>query len=305
MTILKHTRTVQQCDVMDGSDRWEYVGATYGGSDGRLALVDVMPRYAPEGYGAEHRVVQAARTSFGDGLKSIAEDRALIRYLLRNKHTTPFEFVKFTFHVVLPIFVARQWMRHRTGAFNEMSARYVPLDIGNYVPEWRSPPAVGHTKQGSGDSVAADQSEKLDAVCQTAYAASETAYAALLRNAAKEQARVVLPVGAYTQFYWTVDLHNLLHFLELRLDAHAQAEIRAYAVGLMALITPLVPWTVQAFEDYRLRTVTFSASEVSLLQLGYQPTDRDVTTTAEFKALSKTEQASFLKKLAVLRRPKY
>ncbi len=203
----------------------------------------------PHGHTLDAQIVRAARVSYGKGTKTIREDEKLIRYLLKHEHWSPFEMVEFKFHVKAPIFVARQWFRHRTASVNEVSARYSVVEDEYYVPEyWR----LQDTKNKQGSVGRLD--ELTNAYATDAYTEAVEmafkAYEALLNaGVAREMARMVLPVSVYTQFYWKQDLRNLLHFLRLRLDPHAQWEIRQYAEAILQLIEPLVPVTVRAWKE--------------------------------------------------------
>lgn len=220
---------------------------------GHVTILDVMPRLVPDDRKtADYAIVQAARVSYGDGTKTINEDRGLIRYLLRHKHTTPFEMIEFKFSVKLPIFIARQMVRHRTANLNEYSGRYSMMKDEFYKPEIenvRQQSSVN--KQGGSGSInetdASGFLEKIDFLCSQSYEEYEKA---IQNGVAREQARMLLPVNLYTEWYWKVDLHNLLHFLALRCDAHAQWEIRVFANAMLELIKPIVPWAVEAWEDY-------------------------------------------------------
>ncbi len=223
---------------------------------GFVRLVDFM--------GDDARIVQSARVSYGAGTKTFREDRGLIRYLLRNAHTSPFEQVVFTFHIKMPIFVARQWVRHRTARLNEISARYSVMKDEFYVPAHEDINIQSDdNKQARGDaSISRDLQEKVREVLVHGQAQSYEAYSALLEeNIAREIARIALPTALYTEMYWQIDLHNLFHFLRLRMDAHAQMEIRAYADVLFALVKELCPLACEAFEDYVLGKVEFYAFE--------------------------------------------
>lgn len=213
---------------------------------GFVELVDYM--------GDDCRVVQTARVSTGNGLRSPAEDLKLLRYLVFHRHTSPFESVKFTFLVKLPIFVARQIIRHRTANVNEISGRYVAFENAEFfTPECMR--SQGRTnRQGSGGDI--DDPDLVDEVAQAAQHSFEAYERLLERGVSREMARIVLPLSLYTQWFWTMDLHNLLHFLELRLDAHAQLETRQYAEAILSLITPIVPWSVEAFKDFRLNAAS-------------------------------------------------
>jgi thymidylate synthase (FAD) len=222
---------------------------------GFVALVDYM--------GNDAAIVQAARVSYGQGTKSVRDDRGLIRYLMRHRHTTPFEMVEYKFLVRLPIFVARQWIRHRTSSTNEYSARY------SIVPdEYEVPPAeeVRHqstrNRQGRGDPLPTEVVERfrtdLDQVSKQAYVAYTRALEA---GVARETARLLLPVAYYTQWYWKLNLYNLFHFLSLRLDPHAQEEIRLYAAEMAKLTRLVAPVAYEAFEEFQLEGLTLSRRE--------------------------------------------
>lgn len=203
--------------------------------------------------GDDLRIVNAARVSYGsddlDKLEPTERDKRLIKYLLTNRHTSPFEHVQFTFRVEAPIFVARQWMRHRTGKYNEISGRYTELPENYYIPqEWRGQSKTNH--QGSEGRITGQmQANKVYIhACKEAF----RAYRTLLElGVAREQARMVLPLSTFTAFYFTIDLHNLLHFLDLRLHPHAQGEIRVYADLMLEAITPVVPNTIQVWMELR------------------------------------------------------
>jgi len=205
---------------------------------GFVRLVDTM--------GTDSAIVQAARTSYGGGEKSPDEDRKLLRYLMRHRHTTPFEMCEFKFHCKMPIFVARQFIRHRTASVNEASLRYTEAKDEFFVPE-------SFRKQGSANKQGGDETCEAFAHADVAVAQSHAyvTYTRLLQaGVSRELARCVLPVSAYTEWYWKIDLHNLLHFLALRCDSHAQAEIRVFADAMLKLIQPIVPLTVEAWNDY-------------------------------------------------------
>ena len=229
-----------------------------------VRLVDSMPRGVNEGDAA---IVQAARVSYGAGTKSVSDDRALIRYLMRHKHTTPFEMVEFKFHIRAPIFVARQWLRHRTASVNEMSARYSIVDTGFFLPEELRKQSLARGQ--GGEEPFGEGSDNLlrkqKASCDLAF----LTYDELIRKGvSRELARMHLPQSTFTEFYWKINLHNLLHFLELRIEDHAQKEIRDLAKQVYDLIKPIVPMTCEAFEDFRLGSVTLSRLEVEALRSG-------------------------------------
>ncbi|WP_426232370.1 FAD-dependent thymidylate synthase [Pararhizobium sp. DWP3-4] len=232
---------------------------------GFIRVVDYM--------GDDAAVVQAARVSYGRGTKKVSEDRGLIRYLMRHSHTTPFEMAEIKVHVKLPIFVARQWIRHRTASVNEYSARYSILDKEFYVPDAANLAAQSaHNKQGREDAPLADNSWVLG-LLRDESERSYGGYNALLNvsedgasldngrvGIARELARMNLSLNFYTQWYWKTNLHNLLNFLRLRTDPHAQYEIRAYADKLLDITEKWVPLTYDAFKEYKLHAVTLSSS---------------------------------------------
>jgi thymidylate synthase (FAD) len=229
---------------------------------GFVRLIDYM--------GSDSAIVQAARVSYGEGTKQVRQDRGLIRYLLRNAHTSPFEMCEIKLHCKMPIFVARQWVRHRTASLNEISARYSVLDREFYLP---APEDIAvqakNNRQGRGDSLTAEQSSLvLELLKRDATTAYET-YERLLGEEfglARELARMNLPVNLYTQWYWKIDLHNLLHFLRLRMDAHAQYEIRVFADAIATLVADWVPLTWEAFSDFRVGGRFLSRHEVAVLR---------------------------------------
>ncbi len=222
---------------------------------GFVRLVDQM--------GDDSAIVQAARVSYGPGTKTLREDAALIDYLMRHRHTSPFEMVVFKFHVKAPIFVARQWFRHRTASVNEISGRYSVLKDEFYEPQaWRKPSSKN--KQASGEAFL---DREADALLRQVEEEAYRAYQALLeRGIAREMARMVLPLNLYTEFYWKQDLHNLFHFLKLRLAPEAQWEIRAYAQAIAALVKERVPLAWQSFEEHILHGVGLSRSEREALK---------------------------------------
>ncbi|TBH20026.1 FAD-dependent thymidylate synthase [Thermus thermamylovorans] len=216
-----------------------------------------------EAMGDDGAIVQAARVSYGEGTKTVREDAALIDYLMRHRHTSPFEMVEFKFHVKAPLFVVRQWFRHRTASVNEISGRYSVLKEEFYEPRaWRR--QARRNKQGSEGEVA--DPEAL-ALLQGVEGEAYRAYRALLeRGIAREMARMVLPLNLYTEFYWKQDLHNLFHFLALRLAPEAQWEIRQYAEAIARLVKERVPLAWQSFEEHVLRGAHLSRTELKALQ---------------------------------------
>lgn len=258
-------------DAMGGALRWEIPVHEHG----FVALVDAMPRLIPDGQSADSAIVQAARVSYGEGTKKIHEDRGLLRYLLRHRHTTPFEMVEFKFHVAMPMFVARQWIRHRTASVNEYSARYSIVPDRFWRPTVESVRTQSRTnRQGGEEPIDVATAERFLELLDRAEANYRDYLALTEQGVARELARAALPVSVYTEWYWKCDLHNLLHFLALRLDPHAQREIRDYAEAMYALIKPIVPLTCEAFEDYRLGAVSLTRLEVEALRSG-QPLASD------------------------------
>ena len=225
---------------------------------GFVRLVDHMPRED-----LDLSIVQAARVSYGDGTKTSRGEKGLIRYLMRHWHTTPFEMVEFKFHIKMPIYIARQHMRHRTASINEMSARYSVVPHEYYVPDvLRGQATVNHQgSEGVSEANVSDMKGQLEK--------SFEVYDTLLEDGCcREQARGTLPQSTYTEFYWKINLHNLMHYLQLRMDAHAQQEIRAYADAIFRLVEPLVPLTMQAFKDFRVNAVYLSGPEIEALKHG-------------------------------------
>jgi thymidylate synthase (FAD) len=230
--------------------------------------------------GDDAAIVQAARVSYGRGTRRVSEDAGLIRYLMRHRHSTPFEMCEIKYHVKLPIFVARQWIRHRTANVNEYSARYSILDREFYLPEPEHLAAQSSVnRQGRGDVLAGEEAAHVldllreDATrCYDHYAemlnedASGAAVDPSRQGLARELARMNLTLNAYTQWYWKIDLYNLCHFLSLRADVHAQYEIRAYAEAMLGTVAAWVPVAHQAFLDYRLGAVTLSAQMLAVVR---------------------------------------
>ena len=221
--------------------------------NGFVRLVDCMPSRIPDAEeSADHAIAEAARCSYKRGTKTIRDDKMLIRYLMRHNHTSPLEMIEFKFHIKLPIFVARQWIRHRTASVNEMSGRYSEMPGEFYVPQTDNLRTQSElNRQGSEGSIDAVQAQAIidqfTANCEGAF----KLYREFLGSGvAREQARMVIPLNTYTEWYWKIDLHNLLHFLDLRCDAHAQQEIQVYADAILELISPIVPWTIEAWQDY-------------------------------------------------------
>ncbi len=240
--------------------------------DGFVRVVDYM--------GDDRAVVQAARVSYGEGTKKVSDDRGLIRYLLRHRHTTPFEMCEIKLHVRVPMDAWRQWIRHRTANVNEYSTRYsIAIDASQTTApdEWRQ--QATSNRQGSEGSADRDLGETLSAQERELQDYARRVYNERLEHGiAREQARKDLPLSTYTEAYWKVDLHNLLHFLALRMDMHAQEEIREYATVIGERIaSKWVPLTWEAFEDYRRGGAFFSRIEREILRLVVHG-DRDAAT---------------------------
>jgi thymidylate synthase (FAD) len=215
--------------------------------------------------GNDAAIVQAARVSYGEGTKSTSEDRQLIRYLMRHWHTTPFEMVEFKFHIRVPIFVARQWLRHRTASVNELSARYSVVKDDFWVPSTYRYQKTGNTQMSGTDAPHEDESATMSQMhsCRTAF----DVYQGLIeRGIAREIARTHLPQSTFTEFYWKIDLHNLFHFLHLRMDDHAQPEIQECAVQVFDCIREIVPMACEAFMDYHVKSVTLTGPEIQALK---------------------------------------
>ncbi len=210
---------------------------------GFVRLIDFM--------GSDVAIVQAARVSLGEGSKGEEKDRRLIDYLIRNGHETPFEQVVFKFHVKCPLFVARQWFRHRWASYNEISGRYTEMEDEFYLPtKFRTQKAKDYTYQNLDDVTNRQWREKLEKFYHSTYQLYEELLAA---GIAKEQARIVLPLALYTQFYWTVNARSLMNFLKLRTDVHAQEEIREYANAIAEVFKNKLPWTYESFEKHILK----------------------------------------------------
>ncbi len=230
-------------------------------NDGFVCLVDVM--------GDDSSVVQAARVSYGEGTKKVSDDRTLIRYLLRHRHTTPFEMAEVKMLIRVPMDCWRQWIRHRTANVNEYSTRYsLAIDASQTTPpdEWRS--QAESNRQGSGEMLPQDTGAKLTEQETELQNQIRSVYQERIDSGvAREQARKDLPLSTYTEAYWKVDLHNLLHFLALRMDSHAQLEIRNYATAIgEQIIRPLFPVVWEAFLDYRMQSMHLTRLDIGVIQ---------------------------------------
>lgn len=241
---------------------------------GFVRLVDYM--------GGDERVVQAARVSYGEGTKSYRQDRGLIHYLMKNQHTSPFEQVQLTFHVKLPVMVARQWVRHRTARMNEISGRYSIMKDEFYLPDAKRLRLQGEAnKQSSSDvCVPPKVAAEIIAAFSGQQAESYRQYTKFIEEdgLARELSRLALPLSLYTEWYWQIDLHNLLHFLRLRRDKkHAQEEIRKYADVLFDCALRVAPLSCEAFEEHWLYSTTFSQRERLELQRLLQGKEQRLT----------------------------
>lgn len=254
--------------------------------------------------GDDGAVVQAARVSYGRGTRKVSEDRGLINYLMRHRHSTPFEMCEIKFHVKLPIFVARQWIRHRTANVNEYSARYSVLDNEFYVPAPEHLAAQSRSnRQGRGEVLEGEEAARVLELLREDAARAYAHYEEMLneredggiidekrRGLARELARMNLSLNFYTQWYWKIDLHNLLHFLSLRADPHAQHEIRAYAERMIEVVAKWVPLTHEAFLQHRLHAVMLSAAAMAAVKRMLA----GEAVTAETSGLGKREWAELM-----------
>ena len=240
---------------------------------GFVRVVDYM--------GDDQAIVQAARVSYGKGTTRVSEDRGLIRYLMRHRHSTPFEMCEIKLHVKLPMFIARQWIRHRTASINEYSARYSVLDKEFYIPKEKDLAVQSKSnKQGRGDTLSAKDSEEALFLLKRDAEKSYETYEYLLNESqegevldnnrdglSRELARINLTLNTYTQWYWKTNLHNLMNFIFLRADSHAQYEIRVYADIIYKIMESWVPITAEAFKSYRSGSVELSAEAMDVIKI--------------------------------------
>jgi thymidylate synthase (FAD) len=265
---------------------------------GFVRVVDYM--------GDDTAIVQSARVSYGKGTKKISNDKGLIKYLMRHWHSTPFEMCEIKLHVKLPIFIARQWIRHRTANVNEYSARYSILDKEFYIPSVENLASQSQVnKQGRAESLSHEEAEKVITLLKNDAEQTYRNYEVMLNEnsegetlddgsmgIARELARMNLTLNTYTQWYWKIDLNNLLHFLALRADAHAQYEIRVYADIILDIVKKWVPVTYEAFEDYRVGGTQLSAKEILILK----KIIKGETVDPEAEGISKREWGELQKK---------
>ena len=254
--------------------------------------------------GDDNAVVQAARVSYGKGTKKVSEDKGLIHYLMRHRHSTPFEMCEIKFHVKLPIFVARQWIRHRTANVNEYSARYSILDREFYIPapELLAAQSAAN-RQGRGEVLQGAEAARVLDILKSDSTQVYDHYAEMLNERedgsrvdahreglARELARMNLSLNFYTQWYWKIDLHNFMHFLSLRADPHAQYEIRVYAEAMLDVLKRWTPLTCEAFEQHRLNAVTLSKGALGVMKRML----KGEAVSAETSGLGKREWAELM-----------
>jgi thymidylate synthase (FAD) len=255
---------------------------------GFIRVIDYM--------GDDAAICQAARVSYGKGTKSVQNDEGLIRYLMRHWHSTPFEMCEIKLHVKLPVFVARQWIRHRTANVNEYSARYSILDREFYIPQPEHLAAQSViNNQGRGEALSGEEAARVLEYLKGDAARCYDHYAEMIdtdgqQGLARELARMNLPANIYTQWYWKVDLHNLFHFLRLRADSHAQYEIRVYAEEICKVVADWVPAAYGAFEDYRMGGATLSGKAIDCVKRMLKGEE----VTQETSGMSKGEWREFM-----------
>lgn len=249
---------------------------------GFIRVIDYM--------GNDGSIVQAARVSYGTGTETKSEDASLINYLVENKHTSPLEQVRIKFHIKAPIFVARQWLRHRMSSVNEYSGRYSIMDGGVYIPDMEFIAAQSTSnKQGRGEPLSLEQKEKVrDLLIEISNASNKTYHDLLQENLARELARIGLTLNTYTEWYWTIDAHNLFHFMRLRAHSHAQYEIRVYAEQILNICHKWLPMATAAFENFIMYGESFSKAAMTYMKnrinAGGAPVDR-------VKGMSRRERA--------------
>ena len=256
--------------------------------------------------GDDSAIVQSARVSYGKGTKKISNDQGLIKYLMRHRHSTPFEMCEIKFHIKLPIFIARQWIRHRTANVNEYSARYSILDKEFYIPSIENIASQSTiNNQGRGEVLSSEEASNVISILKADAEQTYANYESLLNESsegavidenksgvARELARMNLTLNTYTQWYWKIDLNNLLHFLALRADDHAQYEIKVYADAMLDIVKKWVPITFSAFDDYRVGGTELSSKEVNFLR----KLIRGESPTFEQEGISKREWLELQKK---------
>ena len=263
---------------------------------GFVELVDVMPRIVPDGQTCDYAVCQMARLSYQHGTKTVNEDKGLLNLLMRNSHTSPFESIDIKLNLKMPIFVSRQFCRHRTSSLNEISARYSIMKDEFYFPTASDiRKQSSSNKQGSDGLIDDLQSsvfaENIKSQCHAAY----DLYTRMIdAGVTREQARMILPLNLYTQFYWKQNLHNMLHLLALRMDNHAQYEIRVYANAMYEIISKLVPWTIEAFDNYHpmRNAIKLTRMEKEAIQK-YNSSKNSLSLIGEIDTPNKREQSEW------------
>lgn len=262
---------------------------------GLVRLVDTMPNANGESP-FETAVVQMARVSYGSGTKSFREDLGLVKYLLENDHTSPFEGVTLKFHIKMPIFVARQWIRHRTASVNEYSARYSVMEDVFYIPEPnRLTTQSTSNKQSSSDIVIDNAEQVSETIAKHSKICYELYEKLLSQGLSRELARMVIPVNVYTEMYWVMNLHNLLKFLRLRMDHHAQYEIRVFADAIFEIVNEIAPNIMEVWKSSQLDSIRFTGEEIevikTIISVGCEPVMPDTW--------SKRRRETFTEKLSV------
>ncbi len=260
---------------------------------GYIRLVDIM--------GNDSSIVQAARCSTGKGVTTPKRDEELLRYLMRNEHTSPFEMVEMKWHAKMPIFVARQWVRHRTANINEFSGRYSEFKKEYYIPSEKSFKLQSKSNKQGGEILAGHEiySMSKEEIINTSENAWKSYQEMIDNGVSREQARMILPVNFYTNWYWKNDLKNTLHFLKLRKDKHAQFEIREYADAMADIVKERLPMSYRAFEDYFLNAKKFSNLELKIINenLGKEKLTKLINQENYSKRMSETESLEFREKL--------
>lgn len=255
----------QNSQVYDVLQNCSYEKNTFHDGIGKVILLDVMPRLVPENCTADYAIVQAARVSYGNGTKKVNEDSSLVRYLMRNKHWTPFEQCEMKFHLVVPMFVLNQIVRHRTANLNVISHRYSIVEDRYYVPKQENVKKQSTTnKQGSDEQVDKTISDQF--IYELKKNNHETYSHMIESGVAREQARMMLTQNLYTELYWKCDLRNLFNFLCLRMDNHAQWEIRQYANVMYEMVKMVFPVATCAFDDYIQNAITLTSVDIEALK---------------------------------------
>lgn len=265
---------------------------------GMVRLVDCMPSVSSEATSFESAIVQMARVSYGTGTKSFREDIGLVKYLLENDHTSPFEGVVLKFHIKMPIFVARQWVRHRTASINEYSARYSVLEDDFYIPDPERLTTQSETNKQGSSEVLIKTPNRVCEIIKNHSINSYKIYEELLSlGLSRELARVVVPVNVYTQMYWVINLHNLLKFLKLRMDSHAQYEIRVYADAIFDIMRAIAPNIMETWRSSSMNSVKFTEEEISAINGSFNFDETKVNVPSNFSVRKKESLISKIKKI--------